>query len=129
MQEEEDSDDDEMMMHVEEPLSRLYRATSTSNVVNDDDDDNDNDNDNDDKTDDILNCTIGVVVNNTINISNTNNKDIDFVWRWATVHKDKIQDTVPKRRKGHRRSSKINTNFGTDILPNLQQGRSREVMM
>lgn len=128
MQEEEDSDDDEMMMHVEEPLSRLYRATSTSNVVNDDDDDNDNDND--DKTDDdILNCTIGVVVNNTINISNTNNKDIDFVWRWATVHKDKIQDTVPKRRKGHRRSSKINTNFGTDILPNLQQGRSREVMM
>ena len=122
MQEEEDSDDDEMMMHVEEPLSRLYRATSTSDAVDDDD--------NDDKTvDDILNCTIGVAVNNTINISNTNNKDIDFVWRWATVHKDKIQDTVPKRRKGHRRSSKINTNFGTDILPNLQQGQSREVMM
>jgi hypothetical protein len=48
--------------------------------------------------------------------NNTNANDI--VWRWATVHKNKINDSPPKRRRRHRRSN--NMDFTTEILPNLQ---------
>jgi hypothetical protein len=49
--------------------------------------------------------------------NNTNANDI--VWRWATAHKNKINDSPRKRRRCHRRSNN-NVDFTTDILPNLQ---------
>jgi hypothetical protein len=50
---------------------------------------------------------------------NNNKNPNDTVWRWATAHKNKINDSPPKRRRRHRRSNN-NVDFTTEILPNLQ---------
>jgi len=78
---------------------------SLSNGTNNDDEvEVDEHNDDDDDDDD------GYTNKNTT-------KHDSILWRWAIVHKDKINDSLPKRRRRHRRSDKID--FTAEILPYL----------
>ena len=65
------------------------------------------------------NETMSVITFDGIGNNNKNNAN-DTAWRWATVHRNKINDSPPKRRRRHRRSNN-NVDFTTEILPNLQE--------